>query len=255
MEGALLGLFMISASVFTVLLFHPAFEIPALIPSPFFRRMLMGFAMGTTSVALIYSPWGQQSGAHFNPSVTLTFLGLGKVDRHDACFYVASQFLGGLAGIGISAALFGQYLAHPTVNYVATFPGDGGPLAAFVAELLISLVLMVVLLAVSNTPALARYTGFFAGTMVALYITFEAPVSGMSMNPARSFGPAFLGRIWTDYWVYLTAPPLGMLAAGLIYTRVGGPARIACAKLHHENDRRCIFRCEYGAASSGRHAA
>src|SRR5262249_21295797 len=84
-EAAGLGLFMISASVFALVLFHPGS--PAAGLAPLARRMLMGVAMGLTAVGLIYSPWGQQSGAHFNPAVTLTFLRLGLVAPWDATFY------------------------------------------------------------------------------------------------------------------------------------------------------------------------
>src|SRR5258707_4688210 len=72
MEAAELGCFMISASLFTILLYHPAFPAVQAIPMEFTRRILMGLAMGLTAIAIIYSPWGKQSGAHLNPAVTLT---------------------------------------------------------------------------------------------------------------------------------------------------------------------------------------
>src|SRR5215467_4160317 len=94
-EAACLGLFMVSACSFTVLLEHPASAIRQRLSSALVRRLLGGIAMGVTAVALIYSPWGKQSGAHLNPSVTLTFLRLGKVEPWDAGFYVVAQFIGG----------------------------------------------------------------------------------------------------------------------------------------------------------------
>jgi len=84
MEGALLGLFMISACVFTVIFQLPGSPVRQAIASAELRRVLTGIAMGLTAIALIYSPWGQRSGAHLNPSVTLTFLRLGKIKRVDA---------------------------------------------------------------------------------------------------------------------------------------------------------------------------
>jgi aquaporin Z len=105
---------------------------------------------------------------------------------------------------------------------------------------------MSVILRVSNTPRLARYTGLFAGALVATYITIENPLSGMSMNPARTFGSAVNARDWTALWIYFTAPPLGMLAAAEVYVRTRGWRAVFCAKLHHQNDKRCIF-CEYQA--------
>ena len=241
MEAAELGLFMIAACLVVTLLEHPASAVGRLIPNPVTRRVLTGVAMGLTAIAIIYSPWGKQSGAHFNPSVTLTFWRLGKVASWDAALYIVAQFVGGVAGVLTSAVLLGPALAHPAVNYVATMPGDGGPATAFWAELLISALLMAVVLTVSNTPRVARYTGLVCGVLVALYISLEAPLSGMSMNPARSFGPAVVARLWDGLWVYFTAPPLGMLSAAELYLRVKDHRGVECAKLHHQNRKRCIF--------------
>jgi len=244
MEAAELGIFMISAAFFVVLLEHPGSAVRQAIPDPTLRRVLTGIAMGLTAIAIVYSPWGKQSGAHFNPAVTLTFWRLGKVATWDAVFYVAAQFFGALTGMGIAAAVLGGRIAHPAVNYVATLPGPGGLGTAFVAELVIACGLMTVVLTVSNTPRLARYTGLCCGMLVAAYISIEAPLSGMSMNPARTFGPALVAQLWDGLWVYFTAPPLGMLIAAHAYLRWRGATGVACAKLDHQNTKRCIF-CEH----------
>lgn len=207
----------------------------------------MGLAMGLTAVGLIYSPWGQRSGAHLNPSVTLTFWRLGKVAHWDAFFYVTAQFVGAIVGVGVAAAMLDVRLAHPAVSYAATVPGGGGAGVAFVAEALISFILMTVVLTVSNRPGLNRFTGLCAGALVASYILFEAPLSGMSMNAARTVGSAVHAQVWTALWVYFTAPLLGMLAAAQLYVSTQGMQRVLCAKLHHDNPQRCIFRCNYGA--------
>jgi len=94
-------------------------------------------------------------------------------------------------------------------------PGPGGIGAAFLAESLISFILIAVVLTVSNTQKLARFTGLFAGACVATFIIWESPYSGMSMNPARTLGSAVLPGLWTALWIYFLAPPLGMLAAAL----------------------------------------
>src|ERR1043166_3688547 len=242
MEAAGLGIFMVSPSVFTILLYHPGSPAIQALPEEFPRRILMGMAMGLTAIGIIYSPWGKQSGAHLNPAATLTFFRLGKVAPWDAVFYIIAQFVGGVAGVALVAALAGHLLAHPSVNYVATLPGTGGPGAAFLGEVALSFVLMWVVLIVSNTRMFARCTGLLAGVCVALFITFEAPISGMSMNPARTFGSAVLPQLWDSLWIYFLAPPLGMLAAAAMYLRLRDV--VACAKLHHQNNRRCIF-CEY----------
>ena len=247
MEAAELGLFMISACSFGVLLGHPASPVVEAIPSELARRMMMGLAMGATAIALICSPWGQRSGAHMNPATTLAFFLLGKVARWDAIFYALAQFTGGVLGVIAAEEMIGFPLRHQSVNYVVTVPGSGGALAAFAGEVLISFLLMTAVLNISNIRRLATYTPFVAGALVAAYITFEAPVSGMSMNPARTFGSAFSAHDWTALWVYFTAPPLGMLLAGLLYRFQRGAHRVFCAKLHHDNGERCIFRCNYGA--------
>ncbi len=247
MEGAALGLFMISACVFTVLLEHPSSSLHQAIASPVLRRLLIGVAMGCTAIGLIYSPWGKRSGAHMNPSVTLTFLSLGKIQRWDAIFYVTAQFVGGLFGVVLAAVAIGLPLRHSAVNYAVTVPGAGGPGIAFGAELLISFLMMSMILFASNTKRLARFTGVFAGLLLAAFITFEAPLSGMSLNPARTLGSAIPANEWTALWVYFAGPPLGMLLASAAYRFRRGAHAVFCAKLHHHNDKRCIFRCNYAA--------
>jgi len=246
-EAACLGLFMVSACSFTVLLQHPASAIRQLLPSAFVRRFLTGVAMGLTAIALIYSPWGKQSGAHLNPSVTLTFFRLGKVEPWDAGFYIVAQFIGGTLGVLLSALIWGHAIVEQNVRYAATVPGARGAGVAFVAEVVISFLMMSMVLNISNSARIARFTGVIAGALVATYITLESPLSGMSMSPARSFASAAPGRLWNSLWIYFTAPPLGMMLAAQIYLWLRGKHAVFCAKLHHDNDKRCIFRCNYQA--------
>ncbi|MBI3030405.1 MAG: aquaporin [Candidatus Rokubacteria bacterium] len=212
MEAASLGLFMVSACVFATLLEHPGSPVHEALPDPFLRRALIGVAMGLTAIVLIYSPWGRQSGAHLNPSVTLAFWRLGKVAPWDAAFYVLAQFAGGVIGVLLAGALLWPWVT------------------------------------VSNRMSVARFTGFCAGLLVAPYIAFEAPLSGMSMNPARTLGSAVPAETWTALWIYFTAPPLGMLLAAEVFLRTRGVRAVLCAKLDHMNDKRCIFRCGYAEA-------
>lgn len=246
-EAALLGTFMLSACLFTVLLFHPASPVPGLVPDPFLRRVLMGLAMGSTAVSLVYSAWGKQSGAHFNPAVTLTFARLGRVAPRDAAAYVVAQFLGGMLGVLVAMLLAGRLVADASVRYAITVPGPAGPGVAFAAEVVISFILMTVVLEVSSHPRLGRLTGVCAGLLVATFISLEAPLSGMSMNPARTVSSAVWAHEWTALWVYFTAPLLGMLGAAQLYLRRRGRPAGACAKLHHQNEKRCIF-CEHRTA-------
>ncbi len=245
MEAALLGCFMISACTFGTLLGHPDSPVTRRIGDNLSRRALMGVAMGLTAVTLIYSPWGQQSGAHMNPATTITFALRGKVAPVDALCYVAAQFAGASLGVAVARLALRERLRHPAVNHVVTQPGRRGVRVAWIAEAAIAFGMMLCVLLASNHAVVAPYTGLLAGTLVALYITFEAPLSGMSMNPARSFGSALLARRWRHLWVYFTAPLAGMLLASAAYAALPELGQVYCAKLDHCNDKRCIFHCEF----------
>lgn len=242
-EAVGLGLFMVAAGLFGTLLEAPVSPINQAIPDPLIRRLLMGLAMGTTAIVLVYSRWGMRSGAHFNPAVTLTFFRLGKIEPADAMFYVIAQFLGAVAGVLAVDLAIGRPFEDAPVRFVGTFP-DAGEAVAFIAEIVIAAVLMSVVLHTSNRERLRRFTGLMAGCLVALYITVESPISGMSLNPARSFGSLAVGGLWQSLWIYFLAPPAGMFLAGALY-RFRNDRPVICAKLHHDNNERCIFRCGY----------
>ncbi|TMA30705.1 MAG: aquaporin family protein [Deltaproteobacteria bacterium] len=245
-EAAGVAAFMTSALGFTVLLEHPDSPVHQAIASAVLRRALMGLAMGSTAVVLVYSPWGQRSGAHFNPALTFTYLRLGKVKPDDALFCALAQFFGAIAGVFATAHVIGA-VADPHVRFAVTLPGSLGVLAAFAAEVAISFGLMFIVLCASNAARTARFTGMFCGLLVATYITVEAPISGMSMNPARTLGSAAGAAHFASLWIYFTAPPLGMLLAAEVYLRTRGAARVRCAKLQHGIRQRCIF-CGHRAA-------
>lgn len=239
-EALGLGLFMMSACAFGVLLFHPASPVVHAVADPFPRRALMGLAMGATALLNIHAPWGKRSGSHLNPAVTLTFTRLGKVDPRDAVWYVGSQFAGGVLGTLLAAALLSMWIGHAEVNYVVTVPGAAGNLPAFVGELMISGVLMFTVLTFVSRPAWSRFTGVAAATLIFLYITFEAPISGMSMNPARTLGSAVVAGEWRALWIYFAAPITGMLLGAGVHVAVSR-GRAHCAKLDHDPSVRCIF--------------
>lgn len=247
-EGSLLGVFMLAACAAVVVVCHPDSPVARAVGCPVRRRGIIGVLMGLTAVALIYSPWGQRSGAHMNPAVTLAFFALGKVAPWDALFYVVAQFLGGVLGVGVARVIFGARLAHPAVRYAVTSPGRRGRRAAWIGEASIAAGMLGMVLISTNRAATAPYTGLFAGTMVAAYILLEAPISGMSMNPARTLASALHARDFTGLWIYLTAPPLGMLAAAAVYVGVVGTDAVYCAKLRHLSDGpACLFKCRHDA--------
>ncbi len=242
MEAGESGFYLFSACAVATLLWHPASPIQRHLPSDTVRRMLMGLAMSATIIAIVLSPWGKQSGAHFNPAVTFTFYRLGKVDFWDAVFYCAGQFLGAVTGVALASLVLEGAPANKAVHYAATIPGIYGDTIAFVAELAISFILMSAILFASNHEVLSPYTHYFAAILVAAYIAFESPLSGMSTNPARTFGPALYASYWHTLWIYFIGPPLGMLAAAEVFLLARKRKGPYCAKLHHRNDKRCIFR-------------
>jgi aquaporin Z len=236
-----LGTLMVLAGSFATLLFYPESPAYALVPNGFLRRMFMGILMGSSAIALIYSPWGKRSGAHMNPAVTLAFFRLGKLAPWDALFYILAQFIGGIVGITLIAMLVGNPFTHLPVNYIVTMPGRWGPIPALIAEFLMAFGLMSMVLVVSNHKRWSRFTGIFAGLMVATYITFVAPISGMSMNPARSFASALSAHVWTSIWIYYFTPPLAMLAAVEVYLRhTQANPRQLCGKLCPNAETPCL---------------
>ena len=239
-----LGAFMVSACVFGVLFFNPQSPLAEL--NFMLRNILMGAAMGATAIGIFCSPWGKRSGAHINPSVTLTFLRLKKIKPWDALFYISAQFAGGIFGVLLAWLFLGKFLEDSAVNFVVTLPGKQGAGVAFLAEIVISFLMMTMVLVTSNSLKWSRFTPYFAGLLVAFYITFENPLSGMSMNPARSFASAVMANVWTNWWIYFIAPPLAMLTAAEIFVRVKGSKNVYCAKFHHHNDQPCIFNCRFG---------
>src|SRR5262245_29933380 len=244
MEAGELGLYMFLACAFATLLQHPASPVRHFVNSSLARRALYGLAMGSTVIGIVTTPWGKQSGGHFNPAITFTFYRLGKVELWDALFYVSAQFSGATCGVAIAAYVLGGAPANSAVRYAVTVPGAYGNTGAFIGELTISFLLMIMVLFLTNGKKLARYTPYFVGALYAIYIAFETPLSGMSMNPARTFGSAFRASHWHAIWIYFMAPTLGMFCAGEVFLYIRGGAGPYCAKLHHANNKRCIHHAE-----------
>jgi len=214
-EAALLAAFMVAALAFTVLVEHPDSPVRSAITSAIARRLLIGLGMGATAITLIYSPWGRRSGAHMNPATTLTFARLGLVSRGTALGYIAAQFAGGTLGVWLGRQLFGPAVEHAAVRFAVTTP-HAGLLPAFVAELTMTALLMAAVLVAARSDVWRPRSGVIAAACVATFITIEAPVSGMSLNPARTFASAVWAGEFTGLWLYFLAPALGMLLGAAI---------------------------------------
>ena len=242
MEAGLLGAFMVSACVFGALYEFPHSPVHQAIMSSFLRRLLMGISMGLTAIAIIYSPWGKQSGAHINPSVTLTFLRLGKIKGWDAFFYMASQFTGAVLGVLLVASFLAKQVSDPAVRYVVTTPGPRrtvGSVAGGIRHCGRNDVGRAVFL--ESSPARRLHRSCSPGLLVATYITIEAPFSGMSMNPARTFGSAFPSGIWDGLLGLPDSAAAGHADRLRVLSVANGRQAVKCCKLHHNNNKRCIF--------------
>lgn len=215
-EAWALGMFMISASFFVVLFEHPAFHLNILIPSATIRRLWIGAAMGITAILLIYSKWGKHSGAHMNPAVTLANYFLDRISLRDAAGYIVFQVLGASVAMLLLKYFFQNYLDHPSVNYIVTQPGKPGVMVAAVAEFIMSFCMFLMVMIISNSRFM-KYTGYFAGALVFIFISVEAPLSGMSINPARSLGSAVAAGNWGFFWLYIVAPVAGMQLSAFLY--------------------------------------
>jgi aquaporin Z len=243
MEAVCLGLFMLSASFFAIILEFPGSIVHKAIPDDFTRLCIMGVAMGTTATLLIYSPMGRLSGAHMNPAVSFVFFRLGKMKGTDALYYCVFQTVGGIFAVSMIASVFSDMFADDHVNYVVTSPGKYGVLLAFIFEVLMSFAMMTMVLTTSNHPRVSPYTGIIAGIFVACFVILSAPVSGFSINPARTIASAIPAMQFRSFWIYMTAPLIGMFSAAELYKAFDG--KTVCAKIDHKDSYLCIFNCGY----------
>ena len=222
-----------------------------IIPSDALRRLATGILFAGGGTAVVLSPLGQRSGGHLNPAVTLAFWWQNKVPTRDAVFYVLAQIFGALAGVCIVALVAGD--AARSVQFGLTAPGAGySTLAALGAEFTITFLLVALILFCVGNERFARFTPYLVGALVAFLVFVEAPVSGTSLNPARSLAPAVLARICSSQWIYWAGPLLGSIAAAVTYNGLARKPNAGCAKLYHTGRHRCIFLdCRYTQLPAG----
>jgi aquaporin Z len=179
-------------------------------------------APGAAVMAMIYA-WGPLSGLHINPAVTFAFTGRRVFPVAWVAPYLAAQFAGAIGAALFLQAMFGNVSAGG--NYPIAKPG--GDWRSFVMEIVLTAILVSIIL---NTATGHRSIGHNAaiavGSTVALLGLFASPISGASMNPARSLGPDIAGNDYTGWWVYLAAPVIGAAIAVMITGAVRGlPSR------------------------------
>ena len=177
----------------------------------------IGLVFGLIITAMIYAT-GHLSGAHINPAVTLAFTLTRHFPAREAAIYVGAQVVGAVVAALVLVAV---WPSQPG-DLGATVPSVGVG-SALVYEIVLSAMLMFVVMAVAtDTRAVGAAAAIAVGATVGLDVLFGGAVSGGSMNPARSFGPALVGGQWTDFWIYLVGPIVGAGAGALAYQLIRG---------------------------------
>lgn len=172
----------------------------------------ISFVFGAVVTALIYG-MGHLSGAHFNPAVTLGFWASGFFPKRRVLPYILAQVLGAIAASALLLISLGS-----VANLGATLPLNGNWFQSLVLEIVLSFILMFVILGSGlDRRAHVGFAGLAIGLTVGLEAAFMGPITGASMNPARSFGPAVVAGIWQYHWVYWVAPILGAQLAVMVY--------------------------------------
>jgi len=212
------------------------------IPDPSLRLLLTGVCFAGTGSLVAISPLGRLSGGHINPSVSLAFWLHGKMRLLDFVGYVLAQMLGGALG---AAALVGVWRKYASsVGNGMTRPGVGWPLGeVFAFEVAMTGMLVLFIFIFVSNERLMRWTPLMTWIVVAMMVWLEAPISGTSLNPARSVGPALVSGIWQDQWISGGAPPLGGILGLLAFRACSRAGReVLTCKLFHAPNYRSIFK-------------
>jgi aquaporin Z len=221
-----------------ILMFGDGSPVAPVLPNERLRMALTGFLFGCIGAAVALSHVGRVSGAHINPAVTIGFWLMRKLDGRAAVGYVIAQLLG--ASLGALPLLAWGSMGR-SVAFGATIPGEGYSTAAVVmGEAVTTCALVATLCVFLGFQRLRSYTPFVIPCLYAVMVPLEAPISGTSTNPARTFGPALVSGSWEGWWIYWVGPFIGTLAAVLLCSSLA--RRIEVAKLYHfETDRRRLF--------------
>jgi MIP family channel proteins len=183
-------------------------------------------ALGTVGVSLVFglvilagiAALGHISGAHFNPAVTLSFFLTRYLPGRDALAYIAGQ----LIGATLAALLLWAIWPGQPADLGATVPSIAAGRALILEGVMSALLMLVILSVATDTRALGAPAALAIGATIALDALFGGPLTGASMNPARSFAPALVSGQWRNFWVYLAGPLLGALLGAFAYQFVRG---------------------------------
>lgn len=181
----------------------------------------VALVFGLIIMAMVYAT-GHLSGAHMNPAVTVAFTLARHFPLRDALAYIPAQLVGATAAAGV---LYAAWTDKPA-QLGATVPSVGAGQALLYEVVLTALLMFVIMAVATDTRAVGASAAIAIGGVIGLDALFGGPVTGASMNPARSFGPALVSGEWHDFWVYAVAPPVGAIAGAFAYQFVrGGPER------------------------------
>jgi len=177
----------------------------------------IAFVFGLVIMAMIYAT-GHLSGAHINPAVTTAFTLTRHFPPREALAYIAAQLTGATAG---ALALYAVWTNRPA-NLGATVPTVGAGAAVLYEALMTAFLMFVVMAVATDTRAVGAAAAIAVGGTIGLDALFGGPITGASMNPARSLGPALVSETWADFWIYLVGPVVGAAVGALAYQLVRG---------------------------------
>jgi len=229
----------VSAVVFD---FGAGSPLVSVVPDKSVRLLITGLLFAGSSSLVAISPLGKLSGGHINPAVTLAFWAQGKMHPFDLGGYILGQFLGAITGTLLVVLLWRGKAA--SVGDGATIPGAGYPLwAVFLVEVSLTFLLVLCIFFFVSSPRLMRWTPLMVWILLAMMVWLAAPISGTSLNPARSFGPALVSWSRHEQWLYWVAPPMGaLLTVGAFRLLAISERDVLTGKLFHVQHYRSVFR-------------
>jgi aquaporin Z len=223
------GLLLLIGLSSVILMFGEGNPVEKFVPSLAVRQMLNGFLFGCVGSTIAMSRLGKVSGAHVNPIVTMGFWIMGKLSTRAAAGYVLAQFVG--ATLGCLPLLMWGSMGR-SIHYGATLPGKDYRISTvLMGEVITTFFLISALCLFLAFHRLRRFTPAMIPFLFAIMVPLEAGISGTSVNPARSFGPAVISGEWHGWWIYWVGPLIGGLLALLVCSSLA--KRIEVAKLYH----------------------
>jgi aquaporin Z len=234
--GTLFLVFCVVTAV--AVMFAPASPVLQFIPSTRMRLFVTGSILGGAGGLVAITPLGRISGAHLNPAISLGFFAEGKMQMQDLFGYIIAQLGGSIVGAWageVAAAGFGRSV-HEALNLPARGVSNW---AAVGAEAVGTFSLAFVIFEMLSSRKWMRWTPLMVVGVASVIVGIDGNFSGASLNPARSFGPAWVEHEWGSFWVYVVGPCVGGLLAGISHRLMPRPARTG--KLFHDRHYRSVF--------------